>query len=257
KRTFCDDLKYNIVCNSDGTEHIGWNNPNKTSIYNENIIAYMAVNGYTPEAKHRYLMRCGYKTGIEQSFGFMVRKDNCLCKLPLFVSKLFPQDAWYEKDVYNTTSDGGDAYTKDKEFLKSCLIYTCLSNQNKCLSFTGSDGRYYRNELCFDTTNGDTVASIDLNKYTLDNDEKELINMWNKILEEAKSTSNYNPTLTYGVYQIEKELNTSHKEKKGNKDIIIYDYPNLNGYLTSLKEMLKLYYNTHITEKMFKYELLK
>lgn len=71
---------------------------------------------------------------------------------------------------YNT-SDGGDAYTKDADFLKSCLIYTCLSNQNKCLSFNGSYGRYYRNELCFDTTNGNTVTSKNLSKMKLDKDE--------------------------------------------------------------------------------------
>lgn len=40
---------------------------------------------------------------------------------------MVPLDNWYEKDIYATTSDGGDAYTCDPEFLKSCLLYTCLS----------------------------------------------------------------------------------------------------------------------------------
>ena len=257
KRVFPDDVNSNVICNSDGSPLMGWSHKTKTSTYNDNIIAYMAANGYTPDAKHRYLMRCGYKTGIEQSFGFMVRKDNYLIKLPMWVSKMYPQDAWYEKDVYNNTSDGGDAYTKDKVFLKSCLIYTCLSNQNKCLSFTGSDSRYYRNELCFDTTNGDTVASADLTKMTLDADEKALIKLWENILAEAKKTANYNPKLTYGVYQIIKELNTYHKEGLGTSKKTVYDYPNLNSYLVSLRDHLKAYYKSHITEKMFKYELLK
>ena len=112
---------------------------------------------------------------------------------------MVPLDRWYEKDIYATTADGGNAYAKDNGFLKSCLIYTCLSNQNKCLSFTGSDGRYYRNELCFDATNGDTVASADLAKMTLDADEKALVELWNRILNEAKKTANYNSRLTYGV----------------------------------------------------------
>ena len=116
-------------------------------------------------------------------------------KLPLWVAKLFPQDNWYDKDVYFTTSDGCDAYTHDSDFLKSCLIYTCLSNQNKCLSFDGSDGRYYRNELCFDTTNGDTFASADLAKMTLDADEKALMKLWDDILAEAKRTANYDSRL--------------------------------------------------------------
>jgi hypothetical protein len=217
----------------------------------------MAANGFTADAKHRYLMRCGYKTGIEQSFGFMVRSDNYLQKLPMWVSKMYPQDAWYEKDVYNNTADGGDAYTKDKVFLKSCLIYTCLSNQNKCMSFSGSDGRYYRNELCFDTTNGDTVASADLATMALDAESKKLMALWENILAEAKKTANYNPNLTYGVYQITKELNTSHEEGTGTSKKTVYDYPNLNSYLVSLRDNLKAYYKSHITDKMFKYELLK
>lgn len=257
KRSFPNDVPTNVVCNSDGTELIGWSHKTKTSIYNDNIIAYMATNGFTADAKHRYLTRCGYRGGIEQSYGFMVRKDNFLSMLPLWVSKLHPEDAWYDKDVYFTTSDGGDAYTHDDDFLKSCLIYTCLSNQNKCLSFDGSDGRYYRNELCFDTTNGDTVASVDLVKMTLDADEKALMKLWDDILAEAKRTANYDSRLTYGVYQITKELNTSHKAGTGRSQQTVYDYPTLNGYLETLRTNLKAYYKSHITDKMFQYELLK
>ena len=149
------------------------------------------------------------------------------------------------------------AYTKDEEFLKSCLIYTCLSNQNKCLSFTGSDGRYYRNELCFDNTHGNTVASADLLKMVFDKDEEDLITTWEKILEEAKTTANYNPKLTYGVYQITKELNTFKEVGSGRTKTKAYDYPNLNGNLNSLRIKLKEYYKSHITDKMFEYELLK
>ena len=118
---------------------------------------------------------------------------------------------WYEKAegcIWFTTADGGDAYTHDSDFLKSCLLCTVFSNQNKCLSFDGSDSRYYRNELCFDATNGDTVASADLAKMTLDDDEKALVELWNRVLDEAKKTANYDSRLTYGVYQITKELNT-------------------------------------------------
>lgn len=257
KRSFPNDVPTNVVCNSDGTELIGWSHKTKTSIYNDNIIAYMAANGFTADAKHRYLTRCGYRGGVEQSYGFMVREDNYLSMLPLWVSKLHPEDAWYEKDVYNNTSDGGDAYTHDNDFLKSCLIYTCLSNQNKCLSFNGSDGRYYRNELCFDATNGDTVASADLAKMTLDADEKALMKLWDDILAEAKKTANYDSRLTYGVYQITKELNTSHKTGTGRSQQTVYDYPTLNGYLETLRTNLKAYYKSHITDKMFQYELLK
>ena len=254
KRTFDNDKDSNIVCNSDGTEFVGWKHKTKVSKYNDNIIAYMAANGFTPEAKHRYLMRCGYKTGIEQSFGFMVRKDNYLIKLPMWVSKMFPQDNWYEKDVYNNTADSGELYIHDLELLKYCLIYTCLSNQNKCLSFIASDGHYYKNELCFDAG---TMATHDLKQMTLNSDEIELVNIWNNIIAEAKTTLNYDHTLSYGVYQITMQLNTFHKESNGVSEKNVYDYPILNGYLTVLKEKLKSYYKTYITDKLFQYELLK
>ena len=41
----------------------------------------------------------------------------------------------------------------------------------------GSDGHLYRNELCLDTTNGPTVASMDLvsSKLKKDKQEKELL----------------------------------------------------------------------------------
>ena len=272
KRVFPNDVDSDIVCNSDGTECLGWKHSTKHSKYNDNIICYMAANGFIPDAKHRYLSRCGNKAGVEQSYGFMVRSDNYLTKLPMWVSKMYPMDNWYEKDIYYNTSDGGDAYTKDPQFLKSCLIYTCLSNQNKCLTFDGSDGRHYQNELCFDGLNkvGDvipndsaTLALKDLRKYALDpktaldDDEKELMELWFRILREAQQTANYNPAFTYGVYQIAKELDTYKEEGSGRKKTRVYDYPALHGDLDTLRVKLKEYYKSHITDKMFEYELLK
>ena len=254
KRVFKNDIKTNIVCNSDGTPTII---NDKKAIKNDNIIAYMAVNGYTPDAKHRYLMRLCYKVGAKQAFGFYVRNDNYLYKLPLWVSKMFPEDNWYEKDVYNNTADGGTKYTKDKAFLQHCLLYACLSNQNKCLSFTGSDKRYYRNELCFDNTNGTTQALKDLDQNNLSDQEQNLLDLWNNILEEAKKTANYDSKLTYGVYQITKELNTFHNEGVGTRQKKVADYPVLNGYLVSLRDNLKQYYLDVIKPDMFKYELVK
>lgn len=92
---------------------------------------------------------------------------------------------------------------------------------------------------------------------TLDADEKNLLSLWNKILTEAKKTQNYNSELTYGVYQITKELNTFKKIGSGKAKKTVYDYPILNGYLETLRINLKEYYKSHITKKMFEYELLK
>lgn len=254
KRSFVDDTECSVWCGSDGNEMPFSKRIDTKSVYNDNIICALGAPGFNLDAMKRCLVRQQfYRHGLV----FYVRKDNYLHKLPLWVAKLLPQDNWYDKDLYNTTSDGGDAYTHDEDFLKSCLIYTCLSNQNKCLSFTGSDGRYYRNELCFDTTNGDTVASVDLARMSLDEEEKELLKLWKDILEEAKKTKEYQKELTYGVYQITKELNTSRKIGSGKSKKTVYDYPILNGYLEALRINLKKYYKSHITEKMFEYELLK
>lgn len=256
KRTFNTDINTDVnVNNSDGAE--SHKTTKKKAVFNSNIVGYLRATSFNLNANSRCLTRTVTYDALTQSYGFYLRSDNYKNKLPLWVAKLFPQDNWYDKDVYFTTSDGGDAYTHDNDFLKSCLIYTCLSNQNKCLSFDGSDGRYYRNELCFDATNGDTVASTDLAKMTLDADEKALMKLWDDILAEANRTANYDGRLTYGVYQITKELNTSHKIGTGRSKRTVYDYPTLNGYLQTLRTNLKAYYKSHITDKMFQYELLK
>jgi hypothetical protein len=251
------DVETNVCCASDGVSEVYTLTKGRKPVYNDNIIGYYVVGGYAVAPINRYLVRCNWKSGISKTMGNHLRVDNYKDILPMFCAKMYPQENWYEKDVYFTTSDGGNAYTKDKTFVKSCLIYVCLSNQNKCLSFIGCDGRYYRNELCFDTTNGDTVASADLATMTLDAESKKLMSLWENILAEAKKTVNYNPKLTYGVYQITKELNTSHEEGTGTSKKTVYDYPNLNRYLVSLRDNLKAYYKSHIADKMFKYELLK
>lgn len=253
KRTFPSDSEDGICCNLDGTERTTNTTIRVKKLYNPNILGYIRASSFNFDALSKQLLRCGEY----DANGFFLRADNYKDKLPLWVSKMIPLDTWYDKDIYATTADGGDAYTKDKDFLKSCLLYTCLSNQNKCLSFTGSDGRYYRNELCFDDTHGYTVAHADLLKMFLDKAEEELINIFGKILEEAQGTKNYKPELTYGVYQITKELNTFKEVGSGRTKTKVYDYPNLNSNLNSLRIKLKEYYKSHITDKMFKYELLK
>lgn len=268
------DLRFE--CEADGTETSGRKCTGK-SYYNKEIIAYMRTTAMAINAQQRYLTR----QKIFNAAGFYLRRNTYMVKLPMFVAKLLPQDSWDEKDVYFTTSDGGDAYTKDNDFLKSCLLYTCLSNQNKCLSFLGSDGHMYQNELCLDNSRYEKakeeatqnekesdsedetlkllpIAYQDMMAYgKLDDDEKELLELWKKILGEAKQAEKYNPELNYGVYQITKELNTFTEEKKGKGKKKVYDYPQLNGDLNTLRTKLKEYYISHIKEKMFKYQLIK
>lgn len=266
-----------VWCAKDGTEATN-KKVRVKSYYSNNTIGYLEADSFQIAPHVRNItIACLYNGN-----GCYLNTSNYRHVLPIWVAKYVPLNNWYDKDVYATTSDGGDAYTKDTAFLKSCLIYTCLSNQNKCLTFTGSDGRFYRNELCFDTTNGDTCASTDLKKYAadkdtaLDDEEKALMKMWEQIIEEAKKIktvpttpadgtrkdgsldyAKYDSSITYGVYQITKELNTMYTTGSGSRKKNVYDHPVLNGYLTTLRDMLKAYYKSHITDKMFKYELLK
>lgn len=247
KRISSQDIKTTVCCESNGME-------SKKACYKKircgnDIIAYLRAFSFGIDPKNYSLTTAISKNALG---GFYVRKDNYLTKLPLFCAKMFPSDDWFEIDIYFNTSDGGDRYTKDRDFLKSCLIYTCLSRYNKCLSFDGSDGRFYRNELCF---HKDAVAMNDLVKFKLDDEEKKLLDVWNRVLEKAAATGKMVEKFTYGPYQIEQEINTFHKDETGKKNI--YDYPELNAELNTLKTLLKTYYKTHIREKMFEYELVK
>ena len=245
-------VKSDIFCESSGYETLG-RKCDGQSLYSEEIIGYLTPKGFTLDANNNNLVRMTHYNNR----GTFVTKENHIRLLPLFVAKEYPRDKFYEKGeacIYFTTSDGGDKYTKDKDFLKYCLIYTCLSNQNKCLSFKGSDGREYQNELCFDSG---ALALNDLQNMQLNDDEKELIELWNKILSEAMQTNNYDCKWRYGVYQITKELNTFVEVTKGKNKEKIYDYPELNGDLNSLRTKLKAYYKKYITPKMFEYELIK
>ena len=249
KMKWSDDEELTLHCAANGEEAVD-KNVRVRSYYRNDMIGYLEADSFTMGPMHRNLTRLCLFNGN----GCYLTKSNYINILPIWVAKHIPLDNWYEKDIYATTSDGGNAYTKDPDFLKSCLIYTCLSNQNKCLSFTGSDGRYYKNELCFDN---DTLAINDLDKYTLNEDEEELLKLWKRIIKKAKETKGYNAEYSYGVYQIDKELNTftidnSYKTRKK-----VYDYPELNGDLVTLRTKLKEYYNKHIRDKMFKYELVK
>ena len=246
-RKFDNDVSSAVYLDSNGTP----GNPakyTKAGIYNDNIVGFLMAKNFAIDPMNRGLVRTN---PINSPATFAVRSDNYLPKLPLFCAKMFPQDKWYEKDVYFTTADGGDRYTRDNDFLKSCLIYTCLSRYNKCLSFNGSDGRFYRNELCF---HKDALANVDLKKFRLDADEKELLEVWGRVLDKAEKTGKMVDSFTYGPYQIEQEINTFVKTEDGKN---VYDYPELNSELNTLKVLLKKYYTTHIREKMFEYELVK
>ncbi len=250
RRTFDADVQSNLVCYPSGKPKTDWNPTKKKAMYNDNIIAFMVTIGNSIDAKHRGLTRLPYYVGIEQSFGYYLRSDNYIEKLPIFCAKLYPQDEWYETDVYFNSADKGYEYTKDKDLLRSCLIYTCLSYDNKCRSII-IDDKIYQNELCLD---GESIAAKDLHNLTLTDTDKEIIKIYETILDNAKKTEEYNMNIRYGLWQIDTDINKSWEDENGNR---IYKYPELNGYIRALKKHLKTYYRENISELLLKYELVK
>jgi hypothetical protein len=244
KREFKDDTLDGVYCGMNGYEAKKLSSTATDRVYNKNILAYLYIVGLNfGQAK----VDLTIATLNLRKNGFYLRNDNYLEKLPLFCAKCFCQEKWYEKDVFCTTADKEDAYMKDKDLLQRCFIWACLSQRNHCLSFNGSDGRLYRNELCFDKK---TIASKELEKYALNPDEKQLLDIWNSLLGKAKKKKEYNPHYTYGLYQIEKEINLQNEDKE-------YLYPDIHNDVQGLKVLLKAYYTKYIVKKLFEHELLK
>ena len=242
-----DDI--GIVLEWDGTESKR-KFPKLKPIYNKNLIGYLVTQDFGFE--HPRLSTNLVRALVYAEHGFYLREDNFIEKLPLFAAGKYDSGGrWWENGTIFKCADGGKDYIKDANFLKSCLIFSCLSYYNKCRSLDGSDGRFYKNELCFDKG---TLASNKLIKYKLTKEEQDLLNIFYDILKKSKVTKNYNKKYTYGTYQINKELNTRHKN---DNDEWIYDYPELNTAINSLKTKLSKYYEVSIQPKLFEYELLK
>lgn len=87
-----------------------------------------------------------------------------------------------------------------------------------------------------------------------------LYNQWIKILNEARKTVEFKKHYSYGLYQIEKDINVkvdSGTRNKKREPIMVHKYPDLNSEISNLKDMLNNYYDDNIHEKLLKYELLK
>ncbi len=260
KRSFSNDTKTGILVGLDGTEKIGGKQRNKP-LSNDNIIGYLIANtsGFdNPDLNGGLLIAARYDGN-----GFHLRKDNYLEKLPMYCASRYItyNRQWTERARIMKSADGAAKFFSDikngklNQYLLKCLLFTCVEMQNHIRSFIGSDGKLYRNELCLDTTNGETIASKDIKCLIADELETKIINQWNLILNCAKITKNYDSKLTYGLYQIWVELNTYKKDEETGKNV--YDYPELNGNLRTLKQMVKSYYNNEIVPALFEYEFLK
>lgn len=249
-RKFPDD-EPGIFCETNGQE--AHRKAITTAVYNDNIIGYLRAYGTSFENIDLYsqLTRCTAYNGN----GFHLRRDTYMTKLPLFAVARTPSEGrFWIRGVVNRCADNSDNFSHDQDFVKACLIFTALAYHNKCRSFMGSDGRFYRNELCFD---GDTQASTDLAGFTLNGRDQALLDQWHKVLGLAKQTKNYDPEKTYGTFQIFEELNTSKRVLVGRNETTVYDYPVLNGELKTLKAMTMKYHAEAVAPSLWKYGLLK
>ena len=258
KREFPNDVKDGVVCGLDGVEHII--TKRLSPIYNDNIIGYMAVysSGFDNPDLHSTLLSAGRYDGN----GFYLRSDNYLEKLPMFAASRYItyNRAWTERARIMKSADGAERYFADvqngelQQYLLRCLLFVSLEPQNHVREFVGSDGRHYRNQLTFDTTNGDTLAAKDIKKLTLRPQEENLIALWSRVLSEAKVVEEYNPQWNYGLYQIRTELNITYKNDKNETK---YKHVELNSAITALAKAVKEYYLEEIVPQLFTYEFLK
>lgn len=224
-------------------------------------MAYMVVD--TSGFDNPDLHSCLLAAGIYNGNGFYLRKDNYLEKLPMFCASRYItyNREWTERARIMKSADGAEKFARDaasgrlRPFLLKCLLFTCVEMQNHMRTFTGSDGRSYRNELCLDGTNGETIALRDIKALAADEKETAILRQWDTVLGCAKRCEGYNAALTYGVYQIYAELDTSHKDETTGDTV--WDNIELHTALAGLKTLVKDYYNSEIVPTLFEYEFLK
>ena len=260
KRQFPDDINEGLLIGLNGLEKTDGKRRNKP-VFNQNIIGYLIANtsGFDNPDLNSGLLIGGRYDGN----GFYLRSDNYLEKLPMFCASRYItyNRAWTERARIMKSADGVDTFLADikseklKQFLLKCLLFTCLEMHNHMRTFTGSDGRFYRNELCLDNTNGETIATKDITQLHITKKENELFLQWNTVLKWAKQCEKYNTDLTYGVYQIYAELDTSHIDETTGDTV--WDNIELHTALKGLKTLVKDYYNSEIVPTLFEYEFLK
>lgn len=245
------DKKATTVVGYDGCETHLRNNKKFNPVYSKDILAHLEASGFGLTAQDVRMTRISTYHG----YGSQVRIGNYAEQTVLFIAKQFPQKNWYERDIYYTTADKGDLYKEDTDFLRKATLWTCISHKNHCLSFDGSDGKFYNNEMCLDENSLVRKELVEQKKYgKLDRVDSMLLGVFDELLELAKDTPEYNPKYNYGTYQIELEINTSYKDGNGKK---IFNNEKVNTKLKELKTRLSDYYDDELKNKLFEYELLK
>lgn len=260
KATFADATYDGILVGLNGLEADANVKRRIKPMYSDQMLGYLVADSVgfdNPDAKSSLLVAGRYNGN-----GFYLSRDNYIEKLPMFAASRYItyNREWTERSRIMKSADGALRFERDvkngklRQWLLKCLLFSCVEMQNHMRTFTGSDGRFYRNELCLDDTNGETIALRDIKELKMEEKECKIIKQWKEVLQCAKTCKGYNNSLTYGVYQIYAELNTTHKDELGNT---VYDNIALNTSLSALKQLVKDYYKTEIVPQLFDYEFLK
>ncbi len=260
KRKFDSSTEDGVLLGKDGKECSGDKKITLKPLYSTDMVGYLVCHssGFDNPDNMSSLIVAGRFDG----HGFYIHKDNYLEKLPMFAASRYVtyNRYWTERARIMKSADGYVTFNKDVKshkcdvLLYKCLLFTVLETQNHCREFIGSDGRIYRNQFTLDTTNGNTLAAIDIKKMKMNADEQVLVGLWKNILKEAKKTKEYNSKWNYGLYQIINELDTTYEDANG---VSQYNYTQLHTYITTLKQKVKEYYLKEIVPYLFKYEFLK
>ncbi|MCR2060701.1 hypothetical protein [Campylobacter helveticus] len=269
RRKFESDKTDGIAISLNGLEAI---EKNETQIrvdrrYNENILGYMITNMFGFDNAR---LNCAFViSGRYDGNGFFLRNDNFLEKLPIFAAGKFTdhQNDWKIMSMIMRSGDKAEQYLKDvksgalDKFLFKTMFWTCLSHYPHLRSLYGSDGRLYKNELCFD---GDTLAKKTMQDfidkgYKLSDTEKDLLNEFNEILEFVKKTEEYRDDFKYGLYQIDEEINIKIEQgvNANGEPKMAFKYGDLNNQIKAFKVKIKEYYKEQLVDVLFEYEFLK
>ncbi len=273
KRTFDDATYDGIVIGLDGRETSSDEVKVRIKpLYSKDMIGYLVADSVgfdNPDAKSSLLVAGRYNGN-----GFYLHKDNYVEMLPMFVASRYIRynPAWTERTRIMKSADKSAQYKSDvknqvlNDFLCKCLIFSCFEPQNHCRSLYGSDGRFYKNNLCFDNIDGKSTLAYDKlnefiqNGYELSEQEQALFEKWNDILSFIIDCEEYNPDFSYGLYQIDEEINIKIEhgiDPNTGKPKLIQKYGDLNNYIKDLKALVKQYYLDNLVSTLFEYEFLK
>ncbi len=260
-----------IACELNGSECFTSAKVRVKKIYSDEMVGYLVANGTgfdNPDLNSALV-----RVGRYDSHGFFLSRERFVEKLPLFCASRYItyNRKWTERARIMKSADKKaqfDADTKsgaNVDFLKKCLIFSCFEPQNHCRSLHGSDGRFYRNELCFDNLDGKTTLAREkleefiAKGYVLTYEEQSLFEKWIDILKKVHETDEYNPEFTYGLYQIDEEINIKVQQgvKKDGSPNMVTKYGDLNNLIKDLKGMVKNYYLNNLVDTLFEYEFLK